>query len=581
MRVVFQLWVVSVDTVCMGGLRKVRSFAVPVLVGLVALFAASAVVVFVDHADSSRNAQIETKSMQFSLAALENDPFSASPRSGGSPSRARAAINTDEGTLVATVMSLIDAGSPPVSLRDVPVSLRRLAPTVQQIYEIGVTSDYRGKRLDPVQALLGRQVGSTMALLTRADHAYSARASSSKRLALIGSLAAILGLLVIFGFFYRRATLARSVAERLAAENERLLERSRDEAITDPLTGLGNRRAFKRDLEAVLPTVNPDRELLVAMFDLDGFKQYNDTFGHAAGDALLSRLATCLKETTSQAGTAYRMGGDEFCLIAQTDFEQGQVLLEAAVSALSDSGEGWEVGCSWGVTWMPSEADGPSQALRIADERMYAQKASRASASHQTTAALVQVLAERDIDLGAHTSHVARLSTATARQLGLPEHEVMQISQAAQLHDIGKTAIPDSILTKTGRLNEDEWTFIRRHTLIGERIVSAAPSLAHTATLVRSTHERVDGRGYPDGLTAAEIPLGSKIIAVCDAYDAMTADRAYRPAMSHTDAVAELRSCAGTQFDPSIVEALCASLPKAPAAAKPSSSLPMAADIIS
>jgi diguanylate cyclase (GGDEF)-like protein len=550
------------------------------LVAVVALFAAGAVVVLVRHADSSRNAQIDTKSLQSSLAALENDPFGASPRSGGSPSRAREAINADEGTLHATVTSLIDGGSPPTSLRTASGMLRRLKPTVQQIYEIGITSDYRAPRLDRVQALLARQVGSTMALLARSERTYSARATRSERLAVIGSSAAILGLLVIFGFLYQRATSDRSVAEKLAGENERLLERSRDEALTDPLTGLGNRRAFKRDLEAVLPAVTPVRELLVGMFDLDGFKQYNDTFGHVAGDALLSRLSTRLRETAGRSATAYRMGGDEFCLIAQTDPEQARALLEAAVTALSDQGEGWQVGCSWGVTWMPSEADGASQALLIADERMYAQKTSRASASQQTTAALVQVLAERDNDLGAHISHVAHLATATARQLCLPEHEVRQIGHAAQLHDIGKTAVPDSILNKSGPLNEDEWSFIRSHTLIGERIVSAAPSLSHTATLVRSTHERVDGRGYPDGLQAAQIPLGSKVIAVCDAYDAMTTNRAYRPAMSHPDAVVQLHNRAGTQFDPTIVEALCASLARASGLAEPPSP-PATEDIIS
>jgi two-component system cell cycle response regulator len=134
-------------------------------------------------------------------------------------------------------------------------------------------------------------------------------------------------------------------------------------------------------------------------------------------------------------------------------------------------------------------------------------------------------------------------------------------------------------LNKPGPLNQDEWNFIHRHTLIGERIISAAPALSHTATLVRSTHERVDGQGYPDGLQAAQIPLGSKIIAVCDAYDAMTTRRAYRGAMSHSDAVARLHICAGTQFDPSVVEALCATLTDASAGAKPGSSLFAAEDI--
>jgi two-component system, cell cycle response regulator len=129
---------------------------------------------------------------------------------------------------------------------------------------------------------------------------------------------------------------------------------------------------------------------------------------------------------------------------------------------------------------------------------------------------------------------------------------------AAKLHDVGKTAIPDEILNKPGPLDQDEWEFMRSHTVIGERIVLAAPSLAQTAGLVRSSHERFDGTGYPDALDGRAIPLGASIIAVCDAFDAMVATRPYRAAMAPADAVAELRRCAGTQFDPLVVEAFCA-----------------------
>jgi two-component system, cell cycle response regulator len=215
------------------------------------------------------------------------------------------------------------------------------------------------------------------------------------------------------------------------------------------------------------------------------------------------------------------------------------------------------VGCSWGLAWMPSEATNVSEALRIADERMYAQKTSRASASHQATAALVQVLVERDPKLSTHTNHVAELAEATARRLGLAEHEITRIALAAQLHDIGKTAIPESILSKAGPLDDDEWAFVRRHTLIGERIIAAAPSLAHTGSLVRSSHERVDGNGYPDGLSGTDIPIGARIVAVCDAYDAMIAPRPYRAPKEVPAAIEELRRCAGTQFDRDVVDAVC------------------------
>jgi response regulator RpfG family c-di-GMP phosphodiesterase len=207
---------------------------------------------------------------------------------------------------------------------------------------------------------------------------------------------------------------------------------------------------------------------------------------------------------------------------------------------------------------MPSEASGGSEALRLADERMYTQKTSRVAADQQATAALVQVLVERDVELSTHISRVAQLALATARRLGVSEREATRTGLAAQLHDIGKTAIPESILAKPGPLDDEEWAFMRCHTLIGERIVAAAPSLAHTAQLVRSSHERLDGQGYPDRLSGTQIPLGSRIIAVCDSFDAMVAPRRYRDPSGTPEAIAELRRCSGTQFDPEVVDAFCA-----------------------
>jgi two-component system cell cycle response regulator len=143
-------------------------------------------------------------------------------------------------------------------------------------------------------------------------------------------------------------------------------------------------------------------------------------------------------------------------------------------------------------------------------------------------------------------------------RLGLITEDLDQVRQAAQLHDIGKVAIPDAILHKPGPLDDEEWAFIRSHTIIGERILDAAPALGRVAALVRSSHERWDGGGYPDKVGGSAIPLGSRIVAVCDAFDAMTSDRSYRQAMRTEDALAELRRCAGTQFDPVVVQTFCA-----------------------
>jgi len=539
-------------------LHTIRSQLVLVLVVALGLAAGGGITLFQLHSDASRRAQSTIGAVKFALADLETAAFNADPRSGGSPAYARATIASETTFIARNVRELIAAGSPPGQLLRVEPAVRAAGPTIQQIFEIGAyRGGYGGAEhlvINREQRQLQTSVQSTLGLLTQAEQIYSQRAATASTEAVVGSLATVLLLLSIFAVFYRRATVARTTAERLSGENLRLLEASRDEAVTDPLTGLGNRRAFKRYLEEIPRSVNADDELMVAMFDLDGFKQYNDTFGHGAGDALLTRFAQRLSDTAGSA-TAYRMGGDEFCVLAQVSITEGEQLVHSLVGALSDAGEGWQVGCSWGVSWMPSEATGASDALRVADERMYAQKASRTTVSLQTTAALVQVLIEQDFALSTHISRVARLARATAERLGLPEHEVTRVGLAAQLHDIGKTAIPESILAKPSSLDDDEWAFMRRHTLIGERIIAAAPSLAHTASLVRSSHERFDGAGYPDGLGGADIPFGSRIISLCDAYDAMIAPRPYRYPMNIPDALNELRACAGSQFDPDVVDA--------------------------
>jgi two-component system cell cycle response regulator len=210
---------------------------------------------------------------------------------------------------------------------------------------------------------------------------------------------------------------------------------------------------------------------------------------------------------------------------------------------------------------LPRDASDTPNALRLADQRMYAVKAtSRKSAGRQTTDVLLRVLAERDPRLATHLDEVTELCAAVCSRLGLPDEDVAPILQAATLHDVGKSAIPEEILDKPGPLTDEEWSFMRRHTLIGERILGVAPALAEAATLVRSSHEAWDGSGYPDGLRGEAIPLGARIIAICDAYDAMTSTRPYRAAMSSEVALDELRRCSGSQFDPAVVEAFAAEL---------------------
>ena len=356
-------------------------------------------------------------------------------------------------------------------------------------------------------------------------------------------------------------------AQRVALRDAESEERRRAE--TDPLTGLGNRRRLMADLGAILNGPDGPQEAVLVVLDLDGFKAYNDTFGHPAGDELLARLGHNLDAVTG-IGNAYRMGGDEFCVLAPQDLEMGEAMVRRAVKALSERGEGFEISASYGVVTLPSEAMAPSDALRVADRRMYAHKAAQqTSPGRQSAAALMELLSQRNPDLRPHSANVAALCEDVGRRLDLPVDEFVPLLDAAPLHDIGKAAIPDAILEKAGALAEEELSFIRRHTVIGERILRAAPALAGAARLVRSSHERMDGKGYPDGLSGTDIPLGSRIIAVCDAYDAMVSERPYGVALSMEEAISELRRMAGSQFDPAIVnvliEVLAAQAKQAPA----------------
>jgi two-component system cell cycle response regulator len=338
-------------------------------------------------------------------------------------------------------------------------------------------------------------------------------------------------------------------------EYMRMVRLSDHEASTDALTGLGNRRRLLSDLEDAGLRASLQVTLAFGLFDLDGFKPYNDTYGHPAGDVLLARLGGQLKTAVGREGGVYRMGGDEFCVLIACEPGEAQAVVARAAAALAEEGEGFQVRASWGAVELPAETRDPTDALRITDQRMYQNKLSRrSSAGEEITGALMQALAEHSPGLVDHMSGVAELAQQVASEFDLTADEVADVRRAAELHDIGKIAIPAAILDKHGPLTGGEWNFIKRHTLIGERILRAAPSLHRVGQLVRSSHERYDGGGYPDGLAGDEASLGARILTVCDSYNAMTSDRPYAAAMSTGDALAELRRCSGTQFDPRVVD---------------------------
>jgi two-component system cell cycle response regulator len=350
-------------------------------------------------------------------------------------------------------------------------------------------------------------------------------------------------------------------------ENLTMLVGSREMALTDPLTGLGNRRLLIDDLHVACRLAAAGEPWELVLYDLNGFKRYNDTFGHPAGDALLARLSGRLSEIVAPYGTAYRMGGDEFCVLFRTALASTEIVVRATLAALAEQGPGFAIGAAHGVVSIPAEVGDPASIMQLADQRLYKRKdlSRESSAVHQLRDVLLQAFQERYPDLQEHQRGVGALVLAVGRRLGMSAEELDVLARAAELHDVGKIAIPDAILNKPGPLDEEEWRFMRRHTILGERILTAAAALRPVARLVRSSHERFDGRGYPDGLAGADIPLGARIIFVCDAFDAMTSNRSYSAAVSAEQALAELEACAGTQFDPQVVQAFIASLHEAPA----------------
>jgi diguanylate cyclase (GGDEF)-like protein len=324
--------------------------------------------------------------------------------------------------------------------------------------------------------------------------------------------------------------------------------------LTDSLTGLGNRRQLIGDIDRLIESGRPAS---LTIFDLDGFKEYNDRFGHPAGDALLVRLTAALQRTVTGTGSAYRLGGDEFCVLADgVDGTELDGHLAEWTGCFSERGEGFSITASSGVALLPEEATEASEALRLCDRRMYARKHSRrTSAAAQTRDVLLATLAASFQDVAERESAVARAAQRVGAEFELSGVWLQELGHAADLRDIGNVAVPATILAKPGPLTESEWEFVRRHPVIGERILAAAPALADAARIVRSSHERFDGAGYPDRLAGEAIALEARIISVCDAYHAMTSQRSYRPALAHDEAVEELRRGAGTQFDPAVVEA--------------------------
>jgi diguanylate cyclase (GGDEF)-like protein len=332
--------------------------------------------------------------------------------------------------------------------------------------------------------------------------------------------------------------------------NRALRDQARAVADADAVTGLAGRPRFRADLEARIAAGTPATLLLAR---LDGFASYDEAFGHAAGDALLARLAASLRAAVPDEASVFRASGTTFCVLADGDGRPLDALERRVAAALREQGTGFAVAASCGRVGLPRETTDAAQALRLADAR--ADIARRAADPKPREASSATSLAEALSRTGDHALGAAELAHAVARRVGLPDTEAGRVRLAAQLSGLGKLAIPDTLLGRAGELTAAERDYVRNHPLIAERILLRARGLEEVAALVRSSRERVDGTGHPDGLAGEAIPVGARIVAVCDAFDAMVSYRPWRPPLSTWDALAQLRAGAGTQFDQRVVDA--------------------------
>jgi diguanylate cyclase (GGDEF)-like protein/putative nucleotidyltransferase with HDIG domain len=381
---------------------------------------------------------------------------------------------------------------------------------------------------------------------------------------------------------------AGTLLSYLRARMERLMRRLTDAARTDPLTGLPNRVALQEVLAREIERAKPDsRPVSVVVIDTDRFKSFNDRNGVEAGDRVLNELGTLLESSARLPDTVARTSGGEFALVLpETDKHSAFILAEEILTRIRDSlrNPRWNLTASAGVASYPEHSQRAGELLGTADEAMRAAKAlgrdravlyspevtstlgmegGRRSVESQaqlaTVLSLAEALDQRDSSTARHSQTVGRLCELMADELGFEPDRIQRIRLAGILHDIGKIGVPDSILRKPGPLTSDEVDQMRRHPEIGARILSAR-EMDDIREWISAHHERPDGKGYPKGLRGEQIPIEAAILGVADAYEAMTADRVYRMAIGPDAAREELERCAGTQFEPMVVEALLRAL---------------------
>jgi diguanylate cyclase (GGDEF)-like protein len=383
-------------------------------------------------------------------------------------------------------------------------------------------------------------------------------------------------------FDARHIRLLGQVALQIATpiENSQLYARAEQRARVDELTGLFNRRHFEERIkEEISRHGRYGNAFSIFLLDLDNFKTYNDIYGHPSGDTLLNHIAKVVRNSVRNADQAFRYGGDEFIVILpQTDMNEAHAVAERVRKRIAREMKEREIAvtCSIGIASYPSDGVISGELVTVADTALYFAKRTGGNrvylsskvlseplddagvyARHNglsTIYALASTVEAKDPYTYGHSRRVNVYAVALAEKIGLPPDQVSRVSTAALLHDIGKIGIPDKVLNKKGKLSKEDWEAIKAHPRLGATIVGNIPNLVPCVSSILHHHERWDGGGYPEGLKGEEISVEARILAIADSFEAMSSARPYRPALCSEKVMKELRRCAGSQFDPELVQ---------------------------